>query len=240
MLPTIAPGEEPSGSFAIWAQTLFAQVAEQTEKAEQRQQKALERADQRQKEALDQMAKTFRDSQEAAWKHKIPKAPAYSVQKLKLDAAIGEVEHWLVGIQEVNAAMAPDQPDRFYVVWAVAPMHTTLQNSWRGHSKAKGLVNPTFKQLASFLRKEHASPRQRIKETIDALKALTPKEDEDPLTFHTAYQNYVSLLGPTYAPTGNYEVYCFLNRFPNWLQREFMKVEDHKMGTVEEVAYTLS
>ncbi|KAL5601262.1 uncharacterized protein BROUX77_005573 [Berkeleyomyces rouxiae] len=211
-----------------WAQNLILQLATQAGKAERRQ-----------SEALDQMVKVFSDSQEAAQRRKIPKAPTYSVQKLKLEATVGEVEDWIAGIIEVNATMAPGQPDRYYVVWAVAQMQAHLQNSWRGHRKAKGLDNPTFEDLASFLRKEHSNPGQRIKDTIDALENLSPREDEDPLTHFTSYQNYVSLLGPKYAPMGRYEVFRFLGKFPGWLQREFTKQEKWKVDTVEEVAYAL-
>ncbi|KAL5621250.1 hypothetical protein BROUX41_006720 [Berkeleyomyces rouxiae] len=88
-----------------WAQNLILQLATQAGKAKRRQ-----------SEALDQMVKVFSDSQEAAQRHKIPKAPTYSVQKLKLEATVGEVEDWIAGIIEVNATMAPGQPDRYYVV----------------------------------------------------------------------------------------------------------------------------
>ncbi|KAL5627946.1 hypothetical protein BROUX41_002694 [Berkeleyomyces rouxiae] len=87
------------------------------------------KTDERHRTTLEEMTKAMIKNQEANSRPKIPKTPPYSVQKLKKDATLGEVEDWLSGLQEVNQMLAPNQPDRFYVMWASNQMTQAMSKT---------------------------------------------------------------------------------------------------------------
>ncbi|KAL5601330.1 uncharacterized protein BROUX77_005579 [Berkeleyomyces rouxiae] len=76
-VPSSTSDEEPP----TWAKLWMAHTAEQQRKAEERH-----------RVTLKEMTKAMIQNQEANSRPKIPKTPPYSVQKLKKDATLGEVE----------------------------------------------------------------------------------------------------------------------------------------------------
>lgn len=224
-VPSSTSDEEPP----TWAKLWMAHTAEQQRKAEERH-----------RVTLEEMTKAMIQNQEANSRPKIPKTPPYSVQKLKKDATLGEVEDWLSGLQEVNQTLAPNQPDRFYVMWASNQMTQAMSKTWRSHKVAKGLEDPTFEELKSFLRKEHAGPGQRKKETVANLLSLKPVENEDPLEFMNEYQNLLFRIEERRRPGECFEATRIVNLFPNWLQREYMRQDVVEFEKVEDVCYKMS